>query len=143
MCVPNRLAIELAELAAKIAGELRVDDLSRAIYSTDASEYQEKPLAVALPRSENDVREIILFAATHRIGLIPRTAGTSLAGQVVGSGIVVDTGRYLNQILSVDIERKTVRVQPGVIRNTLNPLLSTHGLFFAPETSTAASTATD
>ena len=138
MCVPNRLAIELAELAAKIAGELRVDDLSRAIYSTDASEYQEKPLAVALPRSENDVREIILFAATHRIGLIPRTAGTSLAGQVVGSGIVVDTGRYLNQILSVDIERKTVRVQPGVIRNTLNQLLSTHGLFFAPETSTAA-----
>ncbi len=134
----NHLADRLTALGKRLEGELRVDELVRTIYSTDASEYQEKPLAVALPASDADVRELVRFAAAERIGLIPRAAGTSLAGQVVGNGIVIDTGRHMNQIVSLDVERRTVRVQPGVVRNALNQFLEPHGLFFAPETSTAA-----
>ena len=103
----------LQPLAARLAGELATDDLVRTIYSTDASEYQERPLAVAFPKTDADVAELIRFAAAHRIGLIPRAAGTSLAGQVVGNGIVVDLGRHMNRILALDVERRRGRVQPG------------------------------
>jgi FAD/FMN-containing dehydrogenase/Fe-S oxidoreductase len=129
--------VELQQLASRLAGELLHDATSRALYSTDASEYQETPLAVALPRAEADVRELIAFASRHRIGLIPRGAGTSLAGQVVGGGIVVDLGRYLNRIIAIDASARRVRVQPGVVRNELNLALKPYGLFYAPETSTA------
>ncbi|MFM8890073.1 MAG: FAD-binding oxidoreductase, partial [Planctomycetia bacterium] len=132
-----RLQSRLAALAARLEGDLRVDAVARTIYATDASEYQEWPLAVAVPKTEGDVRELVRFAAGEGIGLIPRAAGTSLAGQVVGSGIVVDMGRHFNRILEVDRERRTVRVQPGVVRNALNRHLAAHGLFFGPETSTA------
>ena len=128
----------LRALAARLEGELLVDDLARTIYSTDASEYQERPLAVALPKTDADVRELVRFAATNRIGLIPRAAGTSLAGQVVGSGLVVDAGRHMNRIVSLDAAAGRVRVQPGVVRNALNQFLAPHGLFFGPETSTAS-----
>ena len=130
-------AIPFGELAARFEGDILVDDLARTVYSTDASEYQERPRAVALPASEADVGELVRFAADRRIGLIPRAAGTSLAGQVVGDGIVVDLGRHLNRILSLDVGRRRVRVQPGVVRNDLNRFLAPHGLFFPPETSTA------
>jgi FAD/FMN-containing dehydrogenase len=83
------------------------------------------------------VRELIAYARRHRLGLIPRTAGTSLAGQVVGAGLVVDVGRHLNRIIALDPAARRVRVQPGVVRNELNLVLQPHGLFFAPETSTA------
>ena len=135
---PRPDAGALAALASRLEGELLVDDLSRTIYSTDASEYQERPLAVALPKSDADVRELLRFAAAHGVGLIPRAAGTSLAGQVVGGGIVVDAGRHMNRIVSLDVERRTVRVQPGVVRNALNQFLAPHGLYFGPETSTAS-----
>ena len=135
---PATSTARIAALADRLEGDLLVDDLTRTIYSTDASEYQERPLAVALPTTEADVRELVRFAAAERIGLIPRAAGTSLAGQVVGSGIVVDAGRHLNRIVAVDVDRHTVRVQPGVVRNVLNQHLAPLGLFFGPETSTAA-----
>ena len=128
----------MVALAGTLEGDLLVDDLARTIYSTDASEYQERPLAVAIPKTEADVRELVRFAAAERIGLIPRAAGTSLAGQVVGSGIVVDAGRHLNRILEVDAGRRIARVQPGVVRNSLNQHLAPLGLFFGPETSTAS-----
>ena len=128
---------ELRPLAGRLQGDLLVDDLTRTAYSTDASEYQERPLAVAFPETEADVGELVRFAAANRVGLIPRAAGTSLAGQVVGSGIVVDVGRHLNKIVDLDVARRRVRVQPGVVRNELNRFLEPHGLFFAPETSTA------
>ncbi|HEX2861775.1 MAG TPA: FAD-linked oxidase C-terminal domain-containing protein, partial [Lacunisphaera sp.] len=86
---------------------------------------------------EADVRELVTFAHRHRVGLIPRGAGTSLAGQVVGNGIVVDLGRHLNRVVHCDAARRRVRVQPGVVRNELNLFLAPHGLFFPPETSTA------
>jgi FAD/FMN-containing dehydrogenase/Fe-S oxidoreductase len=129
--------LPLADLAGRLRGRLLVDETSRTIYATDASEYQERPLAVALPEHEADVRELVLFAARHRVGLIPRAAGTSLAGQVVGGGIVVDAGRHLNRIVALDVSSRRVRVQPGVVRNELNRFLAGHGLFFPPETSTA------
>lgn len=128
---------DLPQLAARLSGALHFDHAMRTLYATDASEYQEMPLAVALPKTENDIRELIMYANHRRIGLIPRTAGTSLAGQVVGSGIVVDAGRHLNRILDVRPEAHRVRVQPGVVRNELNQFLKPHGLFFTPETSTA------
>ncbi|MFM7034867.1 MAG: FAD-binding and (Fe-S)-binding domain-containing protein [Planctomycetia bacterium] len=129
---------DLHSLATRLRGDLLTDDLVRTVYSTDASEFQERPLAVAFPKVDDDVGELVRFAATHRIGLIPRAAGTSLAGQVVGNGIVVDLGRHMNRILSLDVERRRVRVQPGVVRNELNRFLAPHGLFFGPETSTAS-----
>jgi len=127
----------LSALSARLEGELHHDEVMRRLYSTDASEYQELPVAVALPKTEADVRELIAFANEHRVGLIPRTAGTSLAGQVVGRGIVVDLGRHLNRILGFDAATRRVRVQPGVVRNELNLFLKPHGLLFGPETSTA------
>ncbi len=128
---------DLASLAARLTGALHYDRMMRTLYATDASEYQELPVAVALPKSEADIRELIAFANAHGLGLIPRTAGTSLAGQVVGHGIVVDVGRHMNKILATDAKARRVRVQPGVVRNELNLHLKPHNLFFTPETSTA------
>ena len=127
----------LRQLASRLTGELHFDATMRTLYATDASEYQEMPVAVALPRTEADLRELITFAQRHHASLIPRAAGTSLAGQVVGGGIIVDIGRHLNQIISLDGATRRVRVQPGVVRNELNLHLKPHGLFFTPETSTA------
>ena len=135
--MPEISSADLQKLASTLAGELRFDAATRAIYATDASEYQERPVAVAFPGAEEDLGKLLAFAREHRIGLIPRTAGTSLAGQVVGAGIVVDLGRHLDRILAIDPARRRVRVQPGVIRNELNLALKPHGLFFTPETSTA------
>jgi len=106
-------------------------------YSTDASVYQEKPLAVAIPSTVADIQTLIRFAYENKVTLIPRAAGTSLAGQVVGNGIVVDISKYFTQILEVNTTEKWVRVQPGVIRDDLNYHLKEFGLMFGPETSTA------
>jgi FAD/FMN-containing dehydrogenase/Fe-S oxidoreductase len=127
----------LEQLAAELEGDLFFDDTMRILYATDASAYREKPLAVAFPRSTNDIKKLISFANTNKTSLIPRTAGTSLAGQVVGNGIVVDVSRHFTQILELNNEERWVRVQPGVIRDELNVFLKPHGLFFGPETSTA------
>ncbi|EMI46474.1 FAD-binding and (Fe-S)-binding domain-containing protein [Rhodopirellula sp. SWK7] len=123
-------------LATELDGELHTGDLMRRIYATDASAYQEVPAAVAIPTCENDIATLIRFAGKHQIGLIPRTAGTSLAGQVVGSGIVVDVSRHFTRIVEVNTNEGWVRVQPGVIRNELNAHLAPLGFWFAPETST-------
>src|SRR5262245_46770826 len=110
--------------------------MSRKLYATDASVYREIPQAVAFPKNEPDIRKLVSFARAHHTSLIPRTAGTSLAGQVVGRGIVVDVSRHFNGISEIDGKRGRVRVQPGVVRNELNLALAPHGVFFAPETST-------
>jgi len=127
----------LEELRSRLTGRVASDLTLRRLYATDASEYQEMPLAVAFPKTEEDVRQIILFAGQHGIGIIPRTAGTSLAGQVVGNGLVVDLSPQFNKILAIDKATRRVRVQPGVVRDELNRELARHGLFFGPETSTA------
>ncbi|GAO44876.1 FAD-binding and (Fe-S)-binding domain-containing protein [Flavihumibacter petaseus] len=128
---------KLQELAGRLEGELYYDQKMRILYATDASAYREMPLAVALPKTPGDIRLLIQFAHREKTSLIPRTAGTSLAGQVVGSGIVVDVSKYCNRILELNSDEHWVRVEPGVIRDELNMFLKPHGLFFGPETSTA------
>lgn len=127
----------LIELAKSLQGELHWDETLRTLYATDASAYREMPLAVALPKSNEDIKKLILFANEHNTSLIPRTAGTSLAGQVVGDGIVVDVSKHFDQILEVNKGESWVRVQPGVIRDDLNRHLKPFDLFYGPETSTA------
>lgn len=127
----------LKQLQTQLSGELFFDHAMRALYATDASVYRELPLAVAYPKNEQDIKLLIQFASENKTSLIPRTAGTSLAGQCVGSGIVVDVSKHFNQILEVNKEEGWVRVQPGVVRDELNLFLKPHGLFFGPNTSTA------
>lgn len=127
----------IERLAHLIEGEVLVDTVTRRIFSTDASAYQEVPLAVVFPKHEADIEALVRFADKHRLPLIPRGAGTSLAGQVVGSGIVVDVSRYLNRILRVDADQRWVEVEPGVVLEELNMHLQPYGLFFGPETSTS------
>ncbi|MEP7266361.1 MAG: FAD-linked oxidase C-terminal domain-containing protein [Saprospiraceae bacterium] len=129
---------ELSRLASEMDGALFWDEKYKAIYATDASIYRKIPLAVAHPKSENDVVRLVQFASHHKTSLIPRTAGTSLAGQCVGEGIIVDTSRFLNQVLEINEQEKWVRVQPGVNRDKLNQLLADKKLFFPPETATAS-----
>jgi len=127
----------LQKLSKQIEGDFYFDHISKVLYATDASAYREMPLAVALPKSKNDVQNLIRFANDHKCSLIPRGAGTSLAGQVVGSGIVVDFSKYLNHIIEVNTDEKWVRVEPGVVLSELNIHLQKYGLMFGPETSTA------
>ena len=127
----------LAQLSSTIDGELYFDDKIRTLYSTDASVYKEYPTAVCYPKNEKDLQTLIQFAHTHKIALIPRAAGTSLGGQVVGNGIIVDVSNYFNSILEINKEQQYCIVQPAVVRDELNRQLNSTGLFFAPETSTA------
>lgn len=127
----------LKKLAVTLNGDLYWDVTLRTIYATDASAYRELPLAVALPKTASDIQLLVKFATENGTSLIPRTAGTSLAGQVVGSGIIVDVSKYFTEIIEVNKEERWVRVQPGVIRDDLNKHLKPYGLFFSPETSTA------
>lgn len=137
LATPSTLQAPLQTLANELEGELYYDDLIRTIYATDASMYKELPLAVALPKNKADLKALIIFARKHNLSLIPRTAGTSLAGQCVGEGIVVDVSKYFNKIIEFNATEGWVRVQPGVIRDDLNRFLEPHGYFFSPITSTA------
>lgn len=127
----------LKDLSQNLKGELLFDDLSKALYATDGSVYRILPLAVAYPKNAEDIKVLVDFAYANKVGLIPRTAGTSLAGQCVGPGIVVDVSRYLTKIVSLNKEKRQVTVQPGVVRDELNQYLKPFGLFFGPNTSTS------
>jgi len=120
-----------------IQGELYTDTLHKIIYSTDASVYKETPLGVVYPKDVDDLKAIISFANENFISLIPRTAGTSLAGQVVGDGLVVDVSKYFNKIIEINPQEKYAIVQPGVILDALNRELKKYNLLFGPETSTS------
>lgn len=133
----NVLIDEIKKLRKNIEGEILTDRVELTIYSTDASAYQEMPVAVVIPRSSKDIYAVIQFANEFNIPLIPRTAGTSLAGQVVGAGIIVDTSKHLNNIIEINKEEKWVRLEPGVVLDELNIHLKEYGLFFGPETSTS------
>jgi len=137
MIIHDGLKRELDRLRSKLTGDLYQDDSTRIIYATDASAYREKPLAVTRPAHAEDIRQIINFARKNGLSVIPRTAGTSLAGQVVGNGIIVDVSRYMTAIIEVNREESWVRVQPGVVLDELNKHLKSSGLFFGPETSTS------
>ena len=127
---------KLKQLENDLQGELYFDNLHKTIYATDASVYRKIPLAVSYPKNKDDIKKIIQFANNQNITLIPRAAGTSLGGQCVGDGIVVDISKHFTKIIGFDEKNKTVTVQPGVIRDELNIFLKPYGFFFAPNTST-------
>lgn len=120
-----------------LEGEFLTSNAYRKIYATDASAYREVPEAVAIPKTKQDLIDLVHYANANGKSLIPRTAGTSLAGQVVGDGVIVDVSKHFNQILEVNEEEQWAWVEPGIVRDDLNRALKQYGLFFAPETSTA------
>lgn len=132
----NVIKLSLKSASKEFKGEIYTDISTRLQYATDASAYREIPLAVALPKTKNDLRLLIAIAKEHGTSLIPRTAGTSLAGQVVGNGIVVDFSKDWGKILNVNTDEHWVTVEPGVILDELNQYIKPYGLFFGPETST-------
>lgn len=117
--------------------KILTDKLHRIAYATDASAYREMPLGVAYCESEEDLASLINWAKENHTHIIPRAGGTSIAGQVVGSGLVVDISKNWNHILEINDKEGWVRVQPGVVLDELNLALKPHGLFFSPETSTS------
>lgn len=125
------------ELKNEIKGDLFTDDLQRILYATDASAYREMPLAVTRPKDKDDIKKIMKFAGSIKSSVIPRGGGTSLAGQVVGPGIVVDVSKYMTRIIEFNTDEKWVIVEPGVILAELNKFLAPLNLQFGPETSTA------
>lgn len=127
----------LKKFSKDIQGKVILNDTYKHLYATDASAYREIPIAVIYPENSNDIKKIIHFCNENEIHLIPRTAGTSLAGQVVGNGIIIDISKNFNKILNIDINNKRVTVEPGVILDELNIYLRKYNLFFAPETSTS------
>ena len=117
--------------------EIKTDSLHKIAYATDASVYREIPYGVAYPENEDDIVALITEARKRGTNLIARAGGTSIAGQVVGNGIVVDVSRHMNRILEINAEEKYAWVEPGVVRDELNLALKPYGLFFSPETSTS------
>src|SRR5258706_10668742 len=102
-------------LRSELEGDLFTDETTRRLYATDASAYREMPLAVAIPKNDNDLVKLIHFARKNKTSIIPRTGGTSLAGQVVGGGIIVDMSKHFNLILEINKEQTYVWVQPGIV----------------------------
>src|SRR5580704_17272925 len=102
-------------LRRHLAGEIRFDDTSRRIYSTDASIYQVLPLGVVIPRTTDDLVAAVQIAAELEIPIVPRGGGTSLSGQSIGPGLVIDCSKYLNAVLDVDPVRRLALVQPGLV----------------------------
>lgn len=124
-------------LGEALAGEIRFDDYTRHLYSTDASLYAIEPLGVAYPRDADDVVAAVQVAGRFGVPVLPRGAGTSLAGQTVGRAVVLDMSRYMHRLVGLDAEARMARVQPGLIQDDLNKAAGAYGLMFAPDTSTS------
>ena len=128
---------DLAEaLRRVVGGEVRFDSYTRHLFSRDASMYTIEPVGVVFPRDAADVAAVVATAAEFGVPVLPRGAGTSLAGQTVGHAIVMDVSRHMNSIIEIDPERRVARVQPGVVQEQLNLAGARHGLMFGPDTST-------
>ncbi|MFI0981324.1 FAD-binding and (Fe-S)-binding domain-containing protein [Streptomyces sp. NPDC021093] len=125
------------KLRADLDGEIRCDEYTRHLYSRDASMYAITPLGVVFPRHADDVRATVAAAAEHGVPLVPRGAGTSLAGQTIGPGLVLDFSRHMNRILELDPATRTALVEPGVVQDQLNREAAPHRLMFGPDTSTS------
>jgi FAD/FMN-containing dehydrogenase/Fe-S oxidoreductase len=137
---PSRVdaaALERA-LRERTSAEVRFDAVSRALYATDASVYTLRPLGVALPRTRDDLVEIVRICASLGCPLTLRGGGTSQCGQAIGAGLVVDTSKHLNAVLEVNVAERWARVEPGIVLDELNAQLRPHGLRFAPDVSTAS-----
>jgi FAD/FMN-containing dehydrogenase len=128
-----RLADFLAKLDKQVAGDLRTDRMNRILYSTDASIYQVMPHGVLIPKTTDDLFAAVELAAQYDVPLLPRTGGSSLAGQAVNEALVIDFTRHLDQVLEVNVEERWVRVQPGIVLDELNLYLRPYGLQFGPD----------
>jgi FAD/FMN-containing dehydrogenase/Fe-S oxidoreductase len=125
------------DLARALEGDARFDKMSRLLYSTDASNYQIEPIGVVFPRHADDVAAAHTIAAQHGVPLLPRGAGSSLAGQTVGYALVLDLSRHMNRPIRIDAERKRARVQPGMVLGHLNAQVASLGLMFGPDPASA------
>lgn len=126
------------ELEKSVKGDVLRDDYSLGMYSTDASFYQIRPLAVVLPLDELDVKAAVKIANAYKLKILPRGGGTSLAGQTVGEAIVIDFSKYMNRILEFNEKERWVRVQPGLVRDELNEEMAKYKLHFAPDPATSS-----
>ncbi len=126
------------DLQDQLEGEVRFDPVSCALYSTDASVYQIEPLGVVVPRSRDDVIRTVQIARRHRTSITARGGGTSQAGQAIGTGLQLDTSKYFNRIIEVNLAERWAWVEPGIVLDELNAHLRPHGLRFAPDISTAS-----
>ncbi|MGH3326498.1 MAG: FAD-binding and (Fe-S)-binding domain-containing protein [Streptomycetales bacterium] len=134
---PNARDRELADaLRGDISGEVRFDAGTRALYATDASNYRHVPVGVVRPRSEEDVVAVVAHARRYGVPVTSRGAGTSIAGNACGPGLVIDFARHLDRIIDIDAERRLARVQPGVVLDTLRSAATPYGLTFGPDPST-------
>ncbi len=127
----------VAELRKRFSGDVRLDPGSRVLYSTDASIYQIEPLGVAIPKTQDDLHAAVELAAKHKIPILPRGAGTSLAGQAIGEALILDCSRWLDSIVEIDPESQTATVEPGVILADLNRAAAKHGLMYGPDPASA------
>lgn len=125
------------ELKKRFAGDVRLDAASRVLYSTDASIYQIKPLGVAIPKSEDDLHAAVELAVKYRVPILPRGAGSSLAGQAIGEALILDCSRWLDRIVEINPEARTAIVEPGVVLADLNRAAAKHGLQFGPDPASA------
>lgn len=125
------------ELRKHFSGDIRNDLASRILYSTDASIYQIEPLGVVIPKTHEDLQAAVELAAKYKIPILPRGAGTSLAGQAIGDALILDVSRWLDSVIEVDAEAKTATVEPGVVLSTLNAAAAKHGLMFGPDPASA------
>jgi len=126
-----------AALTRELEGEVAFDEYTRHLYARDASMYSIMPRGVVAPRHADDVAAAVALAAEHGVPVLPRGAGTSLAGQTVGAALVLDLSRHMSRILELDPVARTARVQPGVVQDQLNRAAAAHGLMFGPDTSTS------
>src|SRR5436190_13337298 len=125
-----------SELRRRIRGEVRFDDGSRALYATDASNYRQVPIGVVIPRDADDIIQTMAIARSFGAPILARGGGTSLAGQCCNVAVVLDTSKYMNRIIDLDRQKRTARVEPGVVLDTLRDAAKEHGLTFAPDPST-------
>ena len=126
------------QLLEALVGEVRFDLYSKALYSTDASLYQIQPIGVVIPKDRQDVIKTVKIASEHKVPILPRGGGTSLAGQSVGEAVVLDLSKYMNQLLEVNVAERWARVQPGIVLDELNHQLKPHGLMYAPDVATSS-----
>src|SRR6185369_2150384 len=127
----------LYELHKHFTGDIRTDLASRVLYSTDASIYQIEPTGVVLPRTQEDLIAAVELAAKYKIPVLPRGAGTSLAGQAIGNALILDCARWLDHIVEINPEENYAVVEPGVVLSTLNAAAYKHGLMFGPDPASA------
>ena len=125
-------------LTQQVEGEVRFDDYSRALYSTDASLYQINPVGVVIPRTKADVQRTVQICYENDVPILPRGGGTSLAGQTVGQAVIIDFSKYMNQIIEVNVAEHWARVEPGIVLDELNSQLKPYGLMYAPDVATSS-----